>query len=269
MSEPDDGYAFDPDEEETGDDLESSRLPLLIAIALVVLAAFAGVVWLAYTQGVEEGRSDVPRVASTPTRAAPAKPHAVASNPYSGLNIYQSPTSADAQETKPTPPAATASAAAANSQPVFRPSANATAEKPAPASQVGESERKPAPPPASVAPKRVSAPPPATLARSIAPPAEAPAIAAPATEAPAAAATAGVMLQIGSYKSDAEARQSWNAFKAHHAIAAAFAPDVKEADLGAKGVWYRLRIGTFEDRRTAAAFCEKLKAQGASCIVSR
>src|SRR5579862_9405699 len=40
---------------------EPSRLPLLVAIALVVLAAFAGVVWLAYTQGVERGRESISR----------------------------------------------------------------------------------------------------------------------------------------------------------------------------------------------------------------
>src|SRR5215831_6550725 len=36
---------------------EHSRLPLLIVIALLVLAAFAGVVWLAYNQGVARGRA--------------------------------------------------------------------------------------------------------------------------------------------------------------------------------------------------------------------
>src|ERR1700722_11640719 len=41
---------------------EGSRLPLLIVIALLVLAAFAGVVYYAYTEGVERGRSDAPRV---------------------------------------------------------------------------------------------------------------------------------------------------------------------------------------------------------------
>ena len=37
-----------------------SRLPLMIVIALVVLAAFGGVVWLAYNQGVEHGRAGAP-----------------------------------------------------------------------------------------------------------------------------------------------------------------------------------------------------------------
>ena len=49
---------FDGSEEE--DDVEGSRLPLLIVLALLVLAMFAGVVWLAYTQGVARGRGETP-----------------------------------------------------------------------------------------------------------------------------------------------------------------------------------------------------------------
>ena len=52
----DDIRVFDEDEQDL--DEEGSRLPLLIVIALLVLAAFGGVVWLAYNQGVQRGRSD-------------------------------------------------------------------------------------------------------------------------------------------------------------------------------------------------------------------
>ena len=54
----DDVRVFDGSEEE--EDVEGSRLPLLIVLALLVLAMFAGVVWLAYTQGVARGRSETP-----------------------------------------------------------------------------------------------------------------------------------------------------------------------------------------------------------------
>ena len=62
---------FDGSEEE--DDVEGSRLPLLIVLALLVLAMFAGVVWLAYTQGVARGRGETPvlAAASGPERVAP------------------------------------------------------------------------------------------------------------------------------------------------------------------------------------------------------
>ena len=62
---------FDGSEEE--DDVEGSRLPLLIVLALLVLAMFAGVVWLAYTQGVARGRGETPvlTAANGPERVAP------------------------------------------------------------------------------------------------------------------------------------------------------------------------------------------------------
>lgn len=267
--EADNVYAFDPNEEDDAD-LETSRLPLLIAIALVVLAAFAGVVWLAYTQGVEEGRADAPRLATAQTHTAPPKTTA---NPYAGLNIYQPPASSDAGN-EPIAPVPSGPNSADNSQPPLRPSANA-ADKPAP--QTAPAPPKPAPLSAHAAPKAPASANTQTLSPAVAPPAQmvaaptpesTPSPVPPAHSTPQAAPTA-IMLQIGSYKSDAEARQSWAAFKARHALAAAFGPDVKEVDLGAKGVWYRLRIGSFQDREAAAAFCEKLKAQGASCIVSR
>ena len=44
---------FDGSEEE--EDVEGSRLPLLIVLALLVLAMFAGFVWLAYSEGVARG----------------------------------------------------------------------------------------------------------------------------------------------------------------------------------------------------------------------
>src|SRR5437588_5540507 len=80
---------------------EGSRLPLLIVIALVVLASFAGVVWLAYTQGVQRGRQVAPRiVAAEPAQKATGEQK----NPYSGLQIYQTPKPVT-ESTNPAPPA--------------------------------------------------------------------------------------------------------------------------------------------------------------------
>ena len=66
-----DGRVFDGAEDD--DDVEGSRLPLLIVLALLVLAMFGGVVWLAYTQGVARGRGETPvlTAANGPERVAP------------------------------------------------------------------------------------------------------------------------------------------------------------------------------------------------------
>jgi cell division protein FtsN len=55
----------------------------------------------------------------------------------------------------------------------------------------------------------------------------------------------------------------------HAATLQGYGPDVKGFDLGAKGTWYRLRLGPFPDKATAKAICDKLKAEGApACILA-
>src|SRR6185295_9717858 len=91
------------------DDMEGSRLPLLIVIALLVLAAFGGVVWLAYQRGVAQGQSEVPRVIAAepgPAKVAPTRAGGTPT-PYTGLKIYQqpAPSNEDAEtDTAPPPP---------------------------------------------------------------------------------------------------------------------------------------------------------------------
>src|SRR5471030_3127547 len=85
---------FDGSEEE--DDVEGSRLPLLIVLALLVLAMFAGVVWLAYTQGVARGRTETPVLTAQngPARIAPQIPGGT-EQPYKGFKIYEQPAPPD------------------------------------------------------------------------------------------------------------------------------------------------------------------------------
>src|ERR1700722_6015767 len=85
---------FDGSEDE--DDAEGSRLPLLIVLALLVLAMFGGLVWLAYTQGVARGRTETPVLAAQngPARVAPAN-QGGAQEPYKGFKIYEQPAPPD------------------------------------------------------------------------------------------------------------------------------------------------------------------------------
>jgi len=262
--------AYDGSEDDDEQD-DASRLPLLIIIALVVLSAFGGVVWLAYTQGVERGRADAPRV-----MVAQNLPAKTAATPYTGLKIYQQPGPAgDSNDTDTVPPPPTplaaanpAAAGSATAEPALRPSANGASESSAaPPQSVPASAghafhaAPPSPPVATRAPTQLAAP--STVA------AVSPTVVAPAAAASSESPLTGVLLQIGAYKSDAEARTAWKAYKASHAAAAPYRPDVKEIDLGAKGVWYRLRIGVFADRTSALGVCAKLKADGAGCLLAK
>jgi hypothetical protein len=44
--------------------------------------------------------------------------------------------------------------------------------------------------------------------------------------------------------------------------------DVERADLGQRGVYYRIRAGFFADRANAARFCERIRQMGQDCIVA-
>ncbi len=49
-----------------------------------------------------------------------------------------------------------------------------------------------------------------------------------------------------------------------------FAPDIQRADLGSKGVWYRLRVGPVNGKSAAADLCSNLKQAGhPGCFVRR
>lgn len=247
---------------EDDEDVEGSRLPLLIVIALLVLAAFGGVVWLAYQRGVQQGHSEVPRViaaAPGPVKVAPTTPGGTPT-PYTGLKIYQQPAPAgdDSVAATPQPPTRVVTKAP--------PPATAVAPPPmtmAPATAPAVAKPASSPPAALTKPSPVHAAQAAPIRPSVPPTSDS---AAPAT---APAATGGGVLQIGSYKSEADAGAAWIAYKARHAtLLAGMTPDVKQVDLGAKGTWFRLRIVT-ADKNAATALCDKLKAEGAACIPAR
>lgn len=237
-----DERTFDGGEDE--DEGEGSHLLVVIVIAIFVLAALGGVIWLAYNQGVAHGRLEVPlRVAGGEAGKA------------GQIKVYQQPAGPEEE----------AAAPAANPMPRIQP-ANPAGETPATAQN--------SPPLAALTPvKPMPAPPPAAAAKppaqlSIAKPAPA-AAAVPVTLKPSVAPT-GVALQIGAYKSQVEAMTAWKTYRAKHSdLLSDFGPNVQKADLGAKGIWYRLRVTGFADKTAALALCEKLKAENGACFLAK
>jgi len=74
-------------------------------------------------------------------------------------------------------------------------------------------------------------------------------------------------LQIGAYKSRIEADAAWKAYQAKYAAPLlGYSSNVQRADLGAKGIWYRLRISGFGDREAASDLCDQLKMEGNDCF---
>ena len=300
----DDVRVFDGSEDD--EDVEGSRLPLLIVLALLVLAMFAGVVWLAYTQGVARGRTETPVLTAQngPARIAPQNPGG-AEQPYKGFKIYEQPappdddvdtatTTSDTPAASVAPPPATAPKPVAPPAPVAAPrpvAAAGPAPKPAAVAIAAKPEPKVAalaPAPAKPAPVAANPAAPVVVKKELPAPAAvapvAPATAAPrslalvppvtpappAAAGPAPVAAGGAILQIGAYKSQAEADGAWKAYKAKHAaLLNGAAEEVQRADLGDKGTWYRLRIVGFPSKDVASAMCDRLKADGGGCFVGK
>jgi len=44
-------------------------------------------------------------------------------------------------------------------------------------------------------------------------------------------------------------------------------PEILRADLGPRGIWYRVGVGPMVQRSTATDFCQRLKVLGADCLI--
>ncbi|HEY0281934.1 MAG TPA: SPOR domain-containing protein, partial [Rhizomicrobium sp.] len=170
----------------------------------------------------------------------------------------------DADQQAAAAPPAPSPALALRSQPVETkpvvqapPTRQTAAPKLAQVTQAAPPPAAPVDRPATQAPAKLLGATPATQAAAQSP------VATPAR----AVAGGAYLLQIGAFKSQSDADAAWNAYQAKHAaLLSGFGPDVQRADLGDKGVWYRLRVGSFADKDAAAAMCDRLKAEGAACF---
>lgn len=76
------------------------------------------------------------------------------------------------------------------------------------------------------------------------------------------------LVQVAAFRSEDAAEAAWRKSAAEHPdLYRGAGKRIQRADLGAKGVFYRLRVGGFSQKTEADAFCDALKAQGDNCIV--
>lgn len=101
---------------------------------------------------------------------------------------------------------------------------------------------------------------------AIAPPPSAPEAKTPMTEAPVAQ-TSGYQVQLGALRTEERATAAWRGLvKKHDALLGGLSHDIVRADLGTKGIFYRLRAGPFANKTDASALCDKLKEQKVGCL---
>jgi len=79
----------------------------------------------------------------------------------------------------------------------------------------------------------------------------------------------GWSVQLSSAKDEKLAWGTWEKLKARHKALNELKPVVVRADLGKKGIYYRLRLGGFDSQDDAKSACGRLKSRGVSCFVSR
>jgi len=75
------------------------------------------------------------------------------------------------------------------------------------------------------------------------------------------------LVQIGAFRSDEEAKTNWTRIKGKlGGFADGKSIDVERADLGARGVFHRLRVGPFASSDEAKTYCVGLKERGQDCL---
>jgi len=268
--EPD--YDFGPYEDEYRGfeirDDETGRGPLILVLALGVLLIFTGVVWNTYRQGVRPTEGGLPVIASddAPYKRSPDKSGGVEvagqdKAYYDSMDGLGDPalqrTAArnpiDIRRTDPVlaggPSQGTAPVEEESLPPIVYGEAETPAESPSEPLQIASMQ--PIPEPAQ--PEIVDIEDPAT---SVLP------------TSSRFAASGQFQVQLAALRSREAAQNAWSGFQRT-------APDlfyganldVQRADLGAKGVFYRLRIGSFADREAAKGFCADVKATGKDCMV--
>jgi hypothetical protein len=274
------------------------RLRWILAAAMVaIVGGFGWVAWSAYKSGGTGIDGIVPLIKADnePTRIRPDDPGGMPV-PNQDKAIY------DRLDPKRAPPKGVERLLPPPEAPVGRPAAvtpppDSTPSKPAiptlgetvpaPERQVGSAVVKAAPeppPPTLQEQAAASAPQPFTkLEAPPAPPKTAPAAAAPkappaqvATTAPAPAAVkpataiSGVRVQLGAVGSEDAAQKEWDRIrKANSDILGSVAPAFVRADLGDKGVVYRIQAGPLATADAAADLCSKLKTRNVGCFVAR
>lgn len=266
----DEGYELVGEERDDEPVRRDHRLPAIL-LTLGVMALFAGGLWFAYVQGTRHA-AVAPQGEGVPLIRADERPSKVKPDQPGGMPMPDQNVSL--YNDKPGRPSSEKLLPAAE-QPMPRP-----APPPPPREAAAPASPAAAPPvvPADAAPgaPQTAAPAPAKPAAKAAaepkPPAQPkPAQAKPAAAAPAEAAPNGrIQVRLGSLRSPDGAREEWTRLKRENAdLLGNLTANAVRADLGEKGIYYRIEAGPFADAAAAERLCSELKRRNRGCILAR
>jgi len=285
------GFSFDDLDELEGErDFQvredaGGRGPLILALAGGVLVVFGAVVWNTYSQGVRTSEGELPvllaekseyKTKGPGAQVAPDEPRRV----YRQIETLPEEAVVPARANVAVAPAERDVRLAGEPPMDLRPGSDPEPEAAAPPPAGDETAAVVDPAPAEIgnaAPKAADettlAEAPSIRTRRLE---RAPDIAvepAPAASEPAAprfsfSSEGNYLVQVAALRSEAGAEAAWSKLSVQYDdIFNGASRYVQRADLGAKGVFFRLRAGRFQDRSEAVSFCDALKADGGSCIV--
>jgi len=88
---------------------------------------------------------------------------------------------------------------------------------------------------------------------------------------PAVSGRGRFVVQIASHRRQVDALAEFAGLKRRHPdVIGNYKPSIQRADLGDRGIYYRLRIGPLASKADAANFCESLKTAGKNdCLIRR
>ena len=92
---------------------------------------------------------------------------------------------------------------------------------------------------------------------------------APADAAAPATKVTGWSVQLASATTEDSAWSTWKNMQSRNKALAAQKPVVVRADLGAKGVFFRVRLVGFDTQDSASRACSQLKSKGVKCFISK
>jgi cell division septation protein DedD len=212
-------------------------------VAVLVALVFAGALWYAFTRirgaGGEPGQVPLIRADQAATKVKPDQPGGEAISDQDTAVYNMGKTAPQAEKLLPPP-----------EQPMPKPVAPPPPPPPPP------------PAPAAAVPVVPAAPLPVTPKPPPTTPTPAPAQAAPAPSA------GGFRVQIAATKDEATAHKEWQRIQAAHSdLLGALGLTIERADLGERGVFFRIQAGPIPDRAAADKLCAALKAAIGGCIV--
>jgi cell division septation protein DedD len=138
----------------------------------------------------------------------------------------------------------------------------------APSPAAAPPQEKPEPPSAPAAAAPTSPPPGAAAAPPSEPAPERKTARAAAPPLPTPANGRGYRLQLGSVRTPEAAKKEWDQLKSEQGdLLGSLGFTAERADLGARGIYYRIQGGPIADAAVAERSCNELKRRGVGCLL--